>query len=60
MKKILLLFCLSLLSLSTLHAEITWSLSDDGTLTISGTNMPDYNESGGPWYFQKGKINENC
>lgn len=42
MKKIFLLVFLSVFSLSTIHAEITWDLSDDGTLTISGTEMPDY------------------
>ena len=57
MKKILLLFCLSLLSLSTLHAEIIWSLSNDGTLTISGTDMPNYGYPDySPWYSQKEKI----
>ena len=46
MKKSLLLILLSIFSFTTIHAEITWTLSDDGTLTISGTDMPDYN----PWY----------
>ena len=52
MKKSLLLILLSIFSFTTIHAEITWTLSDDGTLTISGTDMPDYN----PWYSQRGKI----
>jgi hypothetical protein len=53
MKKILLLF-LCVISFNAIHAEITWTLSSDGTLTISGTDMPDYNHA--PWYFQRGKI----
>ena len=57
MKKSLLLILLSIYSFTTIHAEITWTLSDDGTLTISGTDMPDYN-SYCPWYSQRGKIKE--
>ena len=51
MRKNLLLLLLSLLSFSAIHAEdnIKWTLSDDGTLTISGTG--DIPSSGGaPWY----------
>ena len=61
MKKILLIL-LSVFSFATIHADITWTLSDDGTLTISGTDMPDYwySEQGNylspPWYFQRDKI----
>ena len=48
--------------------KITWTLSDDGTLTISGTDMPDYYfeklpekydpdyDSNIPWYSQRNKI----
>ena len=57
MKKSLLLILLSIFSFTTIHAEITWTLSDDGTLTISGTDMPDY-YSNAPWYFQRKKIKE--
>ena len=50
-KKILLLF-FSLLSFNAIHAEITWTLSADGTLTISGTDMPN----GQPWGAQARNI----
>ena len=56
MKKSLLLILLSIFSFTTIHAEITWTLSDDGTLTISGTDMPDYSYA--PWDFQRNKIKE--
>ena len=56
-KKILLLF-FSLLSFNAIHAEITWTLSADGTLTISGTDMPDYSYSNAPWNSQLNKIKE--
>ena len=57
MKKILLLF-LCVISFNAIHAEITWTLSGDGTLTISGTNMPDYSYYYGtiPWYSQRYEI----
>ena len=42
MRKYLLLIFFALFSFSAIHAEIEWTLSDDGTLTISGTDMPDY------------------
>ena len=44
--------------MGTIHAEITWNLSDDGTLTISGTDMPDFYEFEAPWhsYSQRNKI----
>jgi hypothetical protein len=38
--------------MNAIHAEITWNLSDDGTLTISGTgDMDDYTSSktSAPW-----------
>ena len=57
MKKSLLLILLSIFSFTTIHAEITWTLSDDGTLTISGTDMPDYYDYRVvPWYYQGYKI----
>ena len=59
MKKSLLLILLSIFSFATIHAEITWTLSDDGTLTISGTNMPDYESYySAPWSSQYYKINK--
>jgi hypothetical protein len=64
MKKIFTLILLNMIAFNAIQAEITWTLSDDGTLTISGTDMPDYtyykNEGGttttAPWYPQKDKI----
>lgn len=56
MKKSLLLILLSIFSFATIHAEITWTLSDDGTLTISGTNMPDYFDNT-PWSYRQDEIN---
>ena len=56
MKKHILLILLSVFSLGTIQAEITWTLSDDGTLTISGTDMPDYdylNDILAPWDEKK-------
>ena len=42
---------------NAIHAEITWTLSNDGTLTISGTDMPNYeytNETNTiPWFNQR-------
>ena len=55
MKRYILLIALSIFSLNAIHAEITWTLSDDGTLTISGTDMPDYNNAA-PWYPQRDNI----
>ena len=52
MKKIFLLISLCISSLCTIHAEITCTLSDDGTLTISGTDMSTYY----PWYSQRAKV----
>ena len=44
------LIVLTVGSFSAIHAEITWNLSDDGTLTISGTDMPDYQSRADiPW-----------
>ena len=62
MKSFFTLMFLCIISFNTICAEITWSLSDDGTLTISGTDMPDYKyniEDGSytaPWYTQRDKI----
>lgn len=63
MKKLLFLCLLCIVSFNVIHAEITWKLSDDGTLTISGTDMPDYyfdyniaQGSDAPWIGNKDKI----
>ena len=47
-----------MIAFNTIHAEITWTLSNDGTLTITGTDMPNYNLSPtpSPWYSQRDKI----
>ena len=60
------LIILALFSFSAIHAQTEWKLSDDGTLTISGTgDMPDYGDVGpykartfkiAPWFSQKNKI----
>ena len=42
MKKIFLVISLIIFSFNVIHAKIIWELSDDGTLTILGTNMEDY------------------
>ena len=55
MKKIFTLILLSMITFNAIHAEITWNLSDDGTLTISGTDMP-YFDNFSPWYTQREKI----
>ena len=57
MKKNLLLFLLTMFSFNAIHAEITWTLSDDGTLTISGTDMPDYQSRADiPWSEDLDKV----
>ena len=49
MKKNIFLLLFALFSFSAIHAEITWNLSEDGTLTISGTgDIPG--SAGAPWY----------
>ena len=58
MKKKLLLVVLAMLSFNAIHAEITWNLSDDGKLTISGTDMPEYGLTSAPWYNEREKIKE--
>jgi len=56
MKKILSLILLCVFSFATIHAEITWTLPENGTLTISGTDMPDYGSGKAPWYSQRYQI----
>ena len=57
MKKFFTLILLSMIAFNAIHAEINWTISDDGTLTISGTDMPNYElNSSGPWWSQREKI----
>ena len=59
MKKIYTLIFLSVFCLNSINAEITWNLSDDGTLTISGTDMPDYDFLDyAPWFNNRLEINK--
>ena len=67
MKKILPLIILFIFSFSAIHAEKSWeidgikcNLSDDGTLTISGTgDMPYYvHQDDVPWFNDRSKINK--
>ena len=55
-----LLFCLSVISRAESGVcgdNLSWSLSDDGTLTVSGTgDMYDFDASGSPWNKQRNKI----
>ena len=52
-----------MIAFNAIHAEITWKLSDDGTLTISGKDMSDYEHVVitdvdfiiAPWCFQTSK-----
>ena len=55
MRKYLLLLFFTLFSFSAIHAEITWNLSEDGTLTISGTgDIPG--SAGAPWFSRSYEI----
>ena len=57
MKKILPLIILFVFSFSAIHADdFKWELSADGTLTISGTSMTDYEPKSTPWYDNRHKI----
>ena len=67
MKKFLPLIILFIFSFSAIHAEKSWeidgikcNLSDDGTLTISGTgDMPYYvHQDDVPWFNDRSKINK--
>lgn len=46
-----------MIAFNAVHAEITWTLSN-GILTISGTDMPDYDNVSpqAPWYGVRDKI----
>ena len=55
MRKYLLLLFFTLFSFSAIHAEITWNLSEDGTLTISGTgDIPGSGDA--PWFSRSYEI----
>ena len=59
MKKNIFLLLFTLFSFSAIHADdndFKWELSDDGTLTISGTSMPNYNQEGALWYSRCSEI----
>ena len=43
MKKIFTLILLSMIAFNAIHAEITWTFSDDGTMIVSGTGDMDDN-----------------
>ena len=53
MKRIFTLILFSIIAFNAIHAEITWTLSNDGTLTISGTgDMGYYEDNPAPWKGQ--------
>ena len=48
-----------MIAFNGIHADITWTLSDDGILTISGTDMPNYEyTNNAPWYSLTSKIKQ--
>jgi len=51
MRKILLIVFMCTFCLEVIHADVEWTLSEDGTLTISGEEMDDYDEiqKPAPW-----------
>ena len=56
MKKILTLVFLSIFCLNSINAEVTWNLSYDGILTISGEMPYIGNATSAPWYSQRDRI----
>ena len=59
MKKFFTFVLLSMIAFNGIHADITWTLSDDGILTISGTDMPNYEyTNNAPWYSLTSKIKQ--
>ena len=56
MKKAIILFFLNLFTYGAIYADVSWKMSDDGTLTIFGTKMDDYELGGAPWYYHAKKI----
>ena len=56
--KSLLLVFLCIFSFNAIYADITWNLSEEGTLTISGTDMPVYDYGETPWFSKQNIIKE--
>ena len=56
MKKTLLILILSVYTWDIIHADVVWNLSDNGTLTISGTEMSNYDVQKAPWCSQRKNI----
>ena len=56
MKKIFTLILLSMIAFNAIHAEIKWTLLQDGTLIISGSGSMPNDCRGLYWYSQRGKI----
>ena len=56
MRKIILIVFMCMFCLGAIHAEVEWTLSEDGTLIISGGEMDNYNtvENLPPWLYQGG------
>ena len=46
----------NILAIGAAENTNTWTLSDDGTLTISGTEMPNYASGDAPWYSRREEI----
>lgn len=47
---------MSMFAYGAIHADVTWKISDDGTLTIYGTKMDNYEYNESPWHFHLDKI----
>lgn len=56
MRKNILLLFFALFSFSSIHAKVKYTFNN-GTLTISGTDMPDYSMNGAPWCKYLAQIN---
>ena len=56
MRKILLIVFMCTFCLEVIHADVEWTLTEDGTLTISGEKMEDYSNVTNlpPWIDQGG------
>lgn len=56
MKKFLLIIFCCIFGLGIIHADVEWTLTEDGTLTISGEKMEDYGDVTNlpPWIDQGG------
>ena len=52
------IFAVTVIDSGTCGENLTWTLTDDGTLTISGTgDMYDYSYSYAPWYSYRSSLN---